>query len=360
MHRALPVLVLIAIAVAITGPAVLTAAPSSTALVVWDPPFSLGNAEYSLFKSVLGGVGVSMVAKSAWEVWLLRSGGWFDWLRGAGYVLVVILWSREGYRSAFPGFVGDAIRAGVPILFLLGEGWNVTEPLGLVMVRAPGPLDLAVVDDPVTRGVYRAGPCGGVGVTYLFFRVNSSATNVSWRPLVVDRVCGGAAAAIGVVNGTRIAVVAPYLYAANCLDNPVLLRNIVLWLLGRENEIGEGEEVVAWGAPSFKNLSLVRQGLLKELEELNSSIAKLNRTRQSLEEEVKSLEERAGELRSLVGNLSKRVDELRREVEELESRREALLRKPSPDLFTGILIGVVVGAAVTLIATPVIRRAGRG
>lgn len=291
--------------VMVSGGYVAHAEEGFTVLWVWDPPFAYGNPEFQQARDVLSSLGGRVVAKSAWEVWLLRDTGWEGWLRGAGYDLVVVAWARPGCQEAVARFMVEALGAGVPVLFLPAEGWNATAGLGLVMRDASlFDANFSVAVDELTEGVLVSCVSGRVGVVSVFERVNVSAPGVSLRPLVLVP-SSGALAVAGVVNGTRFAAVAPYLYASECGDNRRLLENLVLWLLGRWPR--ERVEELPWGSVAVRDLAGERKKLLGEIERLRmekkgleEELARLRGERNAALAEIEKLRAQLRELRGAV------------------------------------------------------------
>ena len=343
-------------------------------LWIWDSPFPIGNPEFSELKSILSEFSASIIVKSAWEIWLLRDIGWRDWLVGGGYDLVVVVWSRSGYVETVKDFVDECISLGVPVLFVPSLGWNITGDYGLVMRDTLlFDVNFSVVDHVVSRGVWVVGVGGDIGVVSLYYRVNASSSyNVSWTPIALAPD-GGAAVVVGTVNGTRVAAIAPYLYAYPGLDNERLFRNIILWLLGMDDEIiREYSESGDWGSVAAKDLLELRENLsmeiqslymernrtLNELNELNNTlytlmeeynVTGLVELKDKLEAELRDLESRVNTTYSELEELKSQVDSLHMEKQKLEEILDnymGVLRYGYRALGVGLAIGIVIGYVV--------------
>jgi UPF0716 family protein affecting phage T7 exclusion len=305
-------------------------------LVVFDAPYYWGNPEYGMLRSILSQLGVKWVGKSAWEFRLFGPEV-AAWLSSAGYRLVVVLWARPGNEPGVRALLVKAVEAGVPVLLVPGSAWNATKVLGVAMVREElwGPLNLTVAHHEAS-GVSLA-PCLDAGDALVAGLAPLNVSWASWTPIALYH--GRVFAAVGVVNGTRAAIIAPYLYASSCGDTRSLIESIVAWLLGIRLE---REEAGYWSSYAVRDLAAVREQLLEEL-------ARLNETRSKLVEEVRRLNETVS-----------RLIEQREQLEAELARVEAEAGEHVVAGYELVVAGVLVSLASFISGVLVCRRAGSG
>ena len=109
--------------------------------------------------------------------------------------------------------------------------------------------------------------CSRAGVVAAFRPTYSLEFSSSLNPVVVDGA-GNALVVVGRIGRSRVAAVAPYLFADDSFDNVRLSENIVKWLL--TGEVKEESEYSEGGSVVFKNLTEARVNLSREIEELRA------------------------------------------------------------------------------------------
>ena len=302
MHVSLPAAAALALLTLILlVPAASADKGKCTALWVHDAPFYYNSHEYSMLRQALAHLGCSVVVKGAWDVNALKNRGWYSWLRGSGYSLIVVSWARGQYLDSLTGFIKDAVRAGVPILYVPGLGLNATKPLGIVMVKnSVFNRNLTVVEagNP-TKGVLTVCLTGRTGVVSTYRLLENRPPGTNYTPLVL---AGGkdAAALVGTVNGTRIAAFAPYLYASGCGDTARLIENTLRWLLHLPQP--SPEKAADWGSAAVKDLAETRKRLLEEINQLRSERDRLARELAALRQEKNNLASEIAQLKNQAKN----------------------------------------------------------
>jgi len=158
---------------------------------------------------------------------------------------------------------------------------------------------------------------------------------------------------VGRVRSSRVAAVAPFLFAEDVYDNRRLLDNIVRWLLYMD--VPEPVESVPGPLKNLttlrnrleeevRNLTLLRDRLLNETAYLEELVEKYNATYYNntcvgLEERVRELEVELNESRS-------RLEELTSVREELESLKSSYAGLEGQVLWAYRLLGVAAAVGV--------------
>ena len=312
---------------------------------------------YDILKNVLGTYG-QVIRRSSYDVSNYQSKGELGVLLEA-IDLVVFVDSYYTHVEGVSALVELALRRGVSVLFVpSGDGYSdvVLRVAGLGLAKGLRVSNVStdvIVDDVVTRGIWRVGVVNYS--LYYYFNVYDPLlrgvvfSDESWwfsrKPIVV----------VGKVRNSRVAAVAPFLFAEDVYDNRRLLDNIVRWLLYMD--VPEPVESVPGPLKNLttlrnrleeevRNLTLLRDRLLNETAYLEELVEKYNATYYNntcvgLEERVRELEAELNESRS-------RLEELTAVREELEDLRSSYASLENQVLWAYRLLGVA--AAVGIVA----------
>ena len=267
--------------------------------------------------------------------------------------LVVFVDCHPGHVSAVSVLIELALRRGVSVLFVpCGDGYHDfvlrVSGLGLAKgLRVSNVSTSVIVDDVVTRGVWRVGVVNYS--LYYYFNIYDSGlkgvvfSDESWwfsrYPLVV----------VGKVGKSRVAAVAPFLFAEDVYDNRRLLDNIVRWLLYMD--VPEPVEAVPEPLKNLtvlrnrleeevRNLTLLRDKLLNETAYLKMLAEKYN------ESTCVGLESRVKELEAKLNETESSLEKLVAVKEELESLKSSYAGLENQVLWAYRLLGIATAVGI--------------
>ena len=270
-----------------------------------------------------------------------------------GFDLIVFVDESSYHVSAVSALVELALRRGVSVLFVpCSDGYHdfVLRVAGLGLVKGLRVCNVStgvIVDDVVTRGVWRVGVVNYS--LYYYFNIYDSGlkgvvfSDESWwfgrYPLVV----------VGKVRNSRVAAVAPFLFAEDVYDNRRLLDNVVRWLLYMD--VPEPVEAVPEPLKNLtvlrnrleeevRNLTLLRDKLLNETAYLKMLAEKYN------ESTCVGLESRVKELEAKLNETESSLEKLVAVKEELESLKSSYAGLENQVLWAYRLLGIATAVGI--------------
>ena len=107
--------------------------------VLWisDIPFTYYRHYYQVLKEVLSSSNAQITSITAGEIYIMKGENikFNNWLRGSGYDLIVVSWSRKAYENAVKELIIAGINANIPVLLIPGGISDLGIPLGLSLIH---------------------------------------------------------------------------------------------------------------------------------------------------------------------------------------------------------------------------------